>query len=420
MATHQDCWKGKEHEAIEWLKNLKIGDKLLHPPPKQDLNCTKPDGEGFQEVTIESIHRTDPNGAHVIVRFPDRNPMWNKRLPIKYAFAGLSTDFNPCDFVIVIEVRLALTSHFEPISNTFPFTVRPVDSLHLKSEYADDTKDVTENGDQSSQSSLSSDVSLGGDPNTTVPFGNLQNTRMQNNPNSVKFTFNKKKKKRRLNPGNSTNTLLVDSPRPSPIGERTPSLSERTVFNKLHETRKACTSDPKMIKTYADTNGSRNRRNRALKENGTKIPGHIRKQQQMTQHAKKQREGSPNNSNSNYNANSNLNPRTHSHSHSNGHSTGHSNGNSNQNQSYTLKSERDDDTDDTLLSNGCDPHSNIDFNSNDSEEDRGPMTRSRQRQQNERKVIQSGRLPDWLRQGISCRGPVGLSNMGNTCFMVCS
>ena len=89
MATHQDCWKGKEREAIEWLKNLKIGDKLLHPPVGRQFHSCKPDGQDFEEVTIQWIHPKDPQGAHVVVRFPDRDPMWDKRLPLKYAFAGL-------------------------------------------------------------------------------------------------------------------------------------------------------------------------------------------------------------------------------------------------------------------------------------------------------------------------------------------
>ena len=90
MATHQDYWKGKEKEAITWLKQLNIGDELLHPPPKCDLHLAKPDGVDFQTVKIKSTHLNSPQGAHVIVAFPDKNSMWDKRLPLKYAFAGLS------------------------------------------------------------------------------------------------------------------------------------------------------------------------------------------------------------------------------------------------------------------------------------------------------------------------------------------
>ena len=127
MAVQQDYWNGKKDEAaIEWLRSLKVGDKFLHPPPTQYWNECKADGSYFEAVTIVSIHHDDPCGAHMVVRFPNRGPMWDKRLPFKYAFAGLSTFCDPCD---------TIRCHFQyNFICTNPPTVRPKIEQHTNDE----------------------------------------------------------------------------------------------------------------------------------------------------------------------------------------------------------------------------------------------------------------------------------------------
>ena len=91
MATHQDYWKknGGKKEAIKWLKSLKQGDELLHPPPKVMYNLAKPTGKNFEIVTVKSIHnKKDEKDPHIIVSFSDMPSNWDRRLPFKYAFAG--------------------------------------------------------------------------------------------------------------------------------------------------------------------------------------------------------------------------------------------------------------------------------------------------------------------------------------------
>jgi len=320
-----------------------------------------------------------------------------------------------------------------------PHTIDSIGSIDLKrsgsqnsqntqNSQMDDTKDTMENGgDHSSLSSTFSDASLG-EREGPIPFPESNSTEstphrvstprsnghstttittsshsappsesnMQNHSNSVKFTFKKAKKKRKLNASRSANLLLTDSPIPSPLPERTPSISERTVFNQLHETRRACTDSQSLKRSYESSEGSRNRRNRSIKQSSPKLRGDIRMKKQIKAHQQKIAKQ--------------MARQTHSEHTQNG---WRNNG----------KTEREEDTDDTIevpaisMNTSYSNHSNSSLSLLEEEEECGPMTRSKQRMMSERAMMRSNQSPDWLRRGVSCRQPVGLQNMGNTCFM---
>ena len=62
-----------------------------------------------------------------------------------------------------------------------------------------------------------------------------------------------------------------------------------------------------------------------------------------------------------------------------------------------------------------DPYSILGGNDGD-----GPMTRGRRRQIAEKKLLNTKTRPKWMKTNAKIKCPAGLSNMGNTCFMVCS
>eukprot|EP01083_Nonionella_stella_P251056 866633_1 len=137
MATHQDCWSGKnKDEAQEWLSNLSIGEKLLHPPPQMEYNKTTPTGDKFEQVVIKE--KTD---NYVVISYPNRNEQWDKKLPLKYAFA-----------------------------------VRPIGD---NSNEDDDLSNLS----QSSNNSNTSDASIVS-PNNTIPFPPINNNDNNNNNNN--------------------------------------------------------------------------------------------------------------------------------------------------------------------------------------------------------------------------------------------
>eukprot|EP01083_Nonionella_stella_P075155 204113_1 len=88
MAVHQDYWpknyNNKEGDkcARRWLQSLEISDTLLHPKPDIPYNFCNPSGKDFVPVSIKSIH---PD--HLIISYPNLNKDWDKKLPLKYAFA---------------------------------------------------------------------------------------------------------------------------------------------------------------------------------------------------------------------------------------------------------------------------------------------------------------------------------------------
>eukprot|EP01083_Nonionella_stella_P120763 362163_1 len=88
MAVHQDYWpknyNNKEGDkcARRWLQSLEISDTLLHPKPDTPYNFCNPSGKDFVPVSIKSIH---PD--HLIISYPNLNKDWDKKLPLKYAFA---------------------------------------------------------------------------------------------------------------------------------------------------------------------------------------------------------------------------------------------------------------------------------------------------------------------------------------------
>ena len=92
MATLQDYWNGDHQQAIkeanQWFLSLRVGDELLHPPFGTGLIGCDPSGKDFQIVRITKLLHNDEVQPHVVIHFPGRDHGWNKKLLLKYAFAG--------------------------------------------------------------------------------------------------------------------------------------------------------------------------------------------------------------------------------------------------------------------------------------------------------------------------------------------
>eukprot|EP01084_Bolivina_argentea_P188394 324331_1 len=235
MATHQDYWpknntKNKEGDkaARRWLQSLEIGEKILHPKPNTPYNLCDPSGRDFETVSIKSIH---PD--HLIISYPTMDEQWDKKLPLKYAFA-----------------------------------VRPLGSIK------DDSDD-----------SSTSDASIL-PPEHIVPFPESKQN-IKNGTDKVQFTFAKKTKQ--LNRGRE-HIPFLGAPSSTESPESTPPAAANTLYNKLHVIREKSTEHPGMKRTYATANGSRNRRNRAIKAASGKKLGHLRKSEQLQAHLKKRKE----------------------------------------------------------------------------------------------------------------------------------
>eukprot|EP01083_Nonionella_stella_P241606 843569_1 len=105
---------------------------------------------------------------------------------------------------------------------------------------------------------------------------------IKNGTDKVQFQFAKKTKQ--LNPGREHISFLSSSL------ESTPPAAAHTLYNKLHAIREKSTEHPGMKRTYATANGSRNRRNRAIKAASGKKLGHLRMTEQFQAHLKKRKE----------------------------------------------------------------------------------------------------------------------------------
>eukprot|EP01083_Nonionella_stella_P249435 862510_1 len=232
------------------------------------------------------------------------------------------------------------------------------------------------------------------------------------------FKKTKKKHKKKLHPFRDNNKILVaKSPSPSPtpttntnnnIPEITPPAADKTCFNKLHYTRSQTTTYKPLKHTYAETR-SKNARNRnifakSLKKKGQKIQDEQRQNYQKTrteidnriskieeeeekkeQAKKKQKLQEENSGQCNGGSSSGYSR----HGYNNGYSRyGYNNNN----------------------------------NGSDDDENNRPMTRSRYNssmQQHSYESYKNGIIPSWITSAPNAllSEPIGLVNMGNTCFM---
>eukprot|EP01083_Nonionella_stella_P075154 204112_1 len=194
MAVHQDYWpknyNNKEGDkcARRWLQSLEISDTLLHPKPDIPYNFCNPSGKDFVPVSIKSIH---PD--HLIISYPNLNKDWDKKLPLKYAFAVPSITVRPVGTIKPEQGR----APFLQLQSTVPLSqnIRQNDAeqVHFtfkKKQKKIDPLQTTVPLPQNSSSDESGSRLL--DPEHTVPFP--QNIRQ--NTDTVHFTFKKKKKTR--------------------------------------------------------------------------------------------------------------------------------------------------------------------------------------------------------------------------------